>query len=78
MDREDISRKIQSNQVASKSTREWIERLVDDVVNDFESRTCEGCLFYLSCPILIEFSTDQKIHCFKHGWSCNMWEQKDG
>jgi len=37
MDREDISRKIQSNQVAKESTREWIENLVDEIYDHFEA-----------------------------------------
>ena len=37
MEREEISKRIQSNQRIDKSTKEWCERLVDDIFKSFSN-----------------------------------------
>lgn len=47
MNRENISKKIQSNQKVSDSTRCWIERLVDDIfqsINEYKKTRRESLL----------------------------------
>lgn len=43
MTREDISRKIQSNQRIDDSSRDFFERLVDDIFANFE-KDCDDCV----------------------------------
>ena len=65
-------------------TIEGTEGLIHDIYNDFESRTCESCKWY------IEEYTKRDNHCGKDGmwdlvemlrctkdFGCNKWRAKD-
>ncbi len=80
MTREKISQKIQSNQIAKQSTREWIESLVDDIYNDFKSQICKNCEH--SLPILDGFYECQKYdtgnnHISNAFDDCEIYSSKD-
>ena len=43
MTREKWSRHIQANQRIDNSSRDWVEGLVSEIFDDFESGVCENC-----------------------------------
>ena len=75
MTREDWSRRIQANQRIDNSSRSWCEGLVDEVLMDFESRTCENCKHLSRIP-----SSGRATRCkvltlaIEKNFGCNKWE----
>lgn len=55
-----------------------VDLILDKVYDDFEKekkqRSCGNCISKIICPILREFSDNQKVLCFQRGWSCSEWE----
>lgn len=72
MTREDAKDKI--IEIAHSETTTWdANSFIDEIYDDFESRTCENCKLDndLDCPLL--FIQHEK----PSGVSCDKWEAKD-
>lgn len=88
MTREEISKRIQSNQRVDSSTRAWCESLINDVVSDFESRTCENCSHYYQPELTTNINKCKLgfVSMFCGGairdgevdsdFGCNRWEER--
>ena len=51
-------------------------RVIEAIYDDFESRTCENCKWYINrgCGKIIE----NCIFPLPYNFGCNKWEKKDG
>ena len=76
MIREDWSKRIQANQMISKASRDWCEGLVNEVVNDLESRTCENCDRNNSCEMQDVLLARVTSVYFLKDFGCNRWVAK--
>lgn len=79
MTREEWSKHIQANGRINNSTKEWIENLVGEIYDDFESRVCGNCRYNqdnYKCTnneSMVEWLEDIEVF---NTFGCNKFERK--
>ena len=76
MTREELSKKIQSNQIVSDSSRDWMENLVSSIFNDFETANCKNCK-WLKDEVCVNADSLKCADYPDVEMMCNEWEKKD-
>lgn len=84
MTREDWSRHIQGNHRLLSSSKEWIESLVNEIYDDFESRNCGSCRYYEDShchsaevdKMLDNSGYADSFPIVDEAFGCNKWYQK--
>ena len=80
-----MTREEALNKLLGGLTIDGVINLIDDIYNDFESRTCESCKYHYSTgecselfiDVIGEYDADTILMHTSDDFSCNKWEKKN-